>query len=185
MSDLFFIDQEKCKQDGICVTVCGPRLIEMGPDGFPRSTKEAAEYCINCGHCMSVCPHSALSLKTMSLDVSKPIDKTLIPTLDQLEQWVRMRRSVRVYKENPVPRDVLEKLILSARYAPTGGNLQPVMWQVKEKASDVQKIADFVIDHWRDMVDGRVEAKFPLDRLKRMIKFREEGYDPIFRGAPT
>jgi nitroreductase/NAD-dependent dihydropyrimidine dehydrogenase PreA subunit len=184
MPNLFSIDKEKCKQEGICVSACAPRVIEMGQDGFPKSTEEAAEFCINCGHCMSACPHEALSLKTMSLENCAAIDGALIATRDQLEQWIRMRRSIRVFKEDPVPREVLEKLILAARYAPTGGNLQPVVWQVFENAADVRKIAGLVIDHWQELVDDRAETAFPIERMERWIRFWKQGYDPVFRHAP-
>jgi len=182
--NLFSIDREKCKQDGICVSACATRVIEMGPDGFPRSTEDAAEFCINCGHCMSVCPQEALSLKAMNLESGAAIDGALIPARNQLEQWIRMRRSIRVFKEDPVPREMLEKLIQAARYAPTGGNLQPVMWQVFENTADVRKIAGLVIDHWQEMVDGPAETTFPIERMQRWIRFWQQGYDPVFRHAP-
>jgi len=186
MSDLFVIDKEKCKKDEICLAVCGPRVIEMGEDGFPESIEEAADFCINCGNCVAACPHGALSLKNMSLNLFTPIDKTKIPSRDQLEQWVRMRRSIRVFKNEPVPRNVLEQLILTARYAPTGGNLQPVHWLVIEKSSKVRHIAGLIIDNWREQIDNDnlPKLEFFRKRFARWVKFWEQGYDTIFRGAP-
>ena len=133
---------------------------------------------------MSACPHGALSLKAMNLESCAAIDGALIPARGQLEQWIRMRRSIRVFKEDPVPRKVLEELILAARYAPTGGNLQPVVWQVFENTVDVRKIAGLVIDHWQKMVDGPAEATFPIERIQRWLGFWKQGYDPVFRHAP-
>ena len=64
---LFTVDPKKCKRDGLCVAECPGLLIEIiGEDGFPTPIAEAEELCINCGHCVSVCPQGALSLKTMS-----------------------------------------------------------------------------------------------------------------------
>lgn len=184
MSSLFAVDEEKCEQDGICASACPTRVIEMGPDGFPQPTEAAAEFCINCGHCMSACPHEALSLKAMKLETCAAIDDALIPARGQLEQWIRMRRSIRVFKKDPVSREVLEKLILAARYAPTGGNLQPVEWQVFENTVDVRKIAGLVIDHWQEMVDGPAQATFPIARIQRWLEYWKQGYDPVFRHAP-
>jgi len=44
--------------------------------------------------------------------------------MDVLEA-IKARRSVRSYKEDPVPEDLVEKLLDAARWAPTGGNIQP------------------------------------------------------------
>ena len=87
MPNLFSIDKEKCKQDGICVSACAARVIEMGPDGFPQSTEEAADFCINCGHCMSACPHGALSLKAMNLESCAAIDGALAPAFGLGTCW--------------------------------------------------------------------------------------------------
>ncbi|MGQ9759466.1 MAG: DUF6092 family protein [Candidatus Methanomethylicaceae archaeon] len=38
---------------------------------------------------------------------------------------IKGRRSVRNYKEEPVPDEVVEKLLDAARWAPSGGNIQP------------------------------------------------------------
>ena len=63
---LFYIDAEKCNRDGICVEACGRRLIEMGEaDSVPTQIADAKELCINCGHCVAVCPSGALALHTM------------------------------------------------------------------------------------------------------------------------
>ncbi|GEM_PF-45221 len=44
--------------------------------------------------------------------------------MDVLEA-IKARRSVRSYKEKPVPDDLVEKMLDAARWAPTGGNIQP------------------------------------------------------------
>ncbi|MBC7113398.1 MAG: nitroreductase family protein [Candidatus Methanomethyliales bacterium] len=44
--------------------------------------------------------------------------------MDVLEA-IKARRSVRSYKEDPVPDDLIEKILDAGRWAPTGGNIQP------------------------------------------------------------
>jgi nitroreductase len=41
-------------------------------------------------------------------------------------ELILTRRSIRQFKPNPVSRDILEKLVNSARLAPSGANLQPL-----------------------------------------------------------
>ena len=47
---------------------------------------------------------------------------------------VRKRTSVRAFKPDPVPGDVVRRLIAEAAYAPSGGNLQP--WRVYALAGE-------------------------------------------------
>ena len=44
-----------------------------------------------------------------------------------LLEIIRSRRSIRSYESKEVPREVLERLVEAARWAPSGSNLQP--WQ--------------------------------------------------------
>jgi nitroreductase len=53
---------------------------------------------------------------------------------------VKTRRSIRRFSQSPVPVEVLEKIIDAARYAPSGGNVQP--WKIivvvdEEKVSEI------------------------------------------------
>jgi len=38
---------------------------------------------------------------------------------------IRRRRSIRNYKSDPIPKDVLDKLLEALRLAPSAGNRQP------------------------------------------------------------
>jgi nitroreductase len=46
-------------------------------------------------------------------------------TVMELFEALRTRRSVRVYEERPVPRELVEQVLDAARWAPSGANLQP------------------------------------------------------------
>lgn len=48
----------------------------------------------------------------------------------RLNAFLRMRRSVREFKPDPVPREVLEGVLDAARYAPTASNRQDLGWIV-------------------------------------------------------
>jgi nitroreductase len=48
-----------------------------------------------------------------------------IPTLDQFEALARNRRATRHFISDPVPPELIERLIDIARWAPSGYNLQP------------------------------------------------------------
>jgi nitroreductase len=55
---------------------------------------------------------------------------------------LKTRRSVRVYEEKPVPRDLIETIIDTARLAPTANNIQPWDFIVVTERETRKKIAD-------------------------------------------
>jgi nitroreductase len=97
-----------------------------------------------------------------------------------MESLVLARRSIRAYKDTPVPRDVLAKLVDVARYAPTGGNRQPVGWQIVYDRANVQRLAETTIDHFRHQFESSVNT----GQAGMIVSLWDKGIDVITRGAP-
>ncbi|HUW62291.1 MAG TPA: nitroreductase family protein [Candidatus Bathyarchaeia archaeon] len=169
---LIHIDESKCARDGICVRDCPMGLLEMAPGEPPREIPEAESTCLACGHCAAICPTGALSLR--GTDPATLPDGGL-PRLavEEVEQLLRTRRSVRIYKKEPVPRDVLRRVIEAARWAPTATNRQGVNWLVVEDAEKVHRLAAMVVDGLRT-----------IPYFTRAVQAWERGLDMILRGAP-
>ena len=65
--DPLTVDQKKCGRDGICIAACPMGIIEFkSKDAFPSMIDAGEELCINCGHCVTVCPHGAMNHAVMS-----------------------------------------------------------------------------------------------------------------------
>jgi len=181
---LFTIDREKCKHDFLCVADCPAKIIEVvDKDAPPQPIAGAEELCINCGHCVAVCPHAALSLKTMKPEDCPPARRDFLPGLEQVEHFFRYRRSTRNYKDEPVEREKLSRLIDIARYAPSGHNLQPVHWLVIQDSKEVRRLAGIVIDWMRWMMREQpvIAAQWHFERV---VEASELGLDRVLRGAP-
>jgi len=170
---LIEVEQEKCKRDGICATICPLELILQEGEGFPEPTGDADELCISCGHCVAVCPTGALSLSRMPVRDCLPMQDDLRVSAEAVEQFLKVRRSVRVFKEEPVAREVLERVIDSTRWAPSAINIQPVRWLVIERPVDVRTLAGLIAE-WM-----RKETLAP-----RYIAAWDRGKDVVLRGAP-
>ena len=178
------IDQEKCKRDGICVSECPARIIEIkNSEAHPSLIEGGEEFCIDCGHCVAVCPHGALSIGTMPSSQCQPINKERLPTSEQLDLLFRSRRSIRTYRDKSVDRDTLQRLIAFAQYAPTGHNLQSVEWLVIENKDSVKSYASLIID-WMGRLIENEPAIAQVMHLDRVVLAWESGVDRVLRGAP-
>lgn len=180
---LFTIDHEKCDKDGICALECPAHIIEMTDNG-PVPAAGAEEICIQCGHCVAVCPRAALSLNFLSPEDCMPLNKDLALDAAHTEHFLRSRRAVRRYRDKPVPRDLFEKATGIACCAPTGSNCQEVQWRVIDHKDDVRKIAAHVIEWMRHLVKTRPELALPLN-MQTLIQHWEQGSDRICRDAPS
>ena len=181
---LFSIDQEKCDRDGICVAVCPARIIQLNKtDPVPVPVESAEERCIICGHCVAVCPQGAFSHRDLSPEQCIPIiaDRELGP--EQAEQFLRSRRSTRSYKNQPVERSKLEKLIQVACCAPSAVNQQPWRWLVIEDSSELRRLIEFVIEWMRGIVKENPQEAEERGFL-RILDSWENGEERICRGAP-
>jgi len=181
---LFTVDRNECKRDGICVAECPMGVIEFKePGAFPSLVERGEELCIDCGHCVAVCPHGAFRLESMELKDCTPVRRDLLPTPDQVEHLLRSRRSVRSYKKKPVHRKILAKLVDLARYAPSAHNDQPLHWIIVRDANKLNYLKLMTVDWMRSIIKAspELEVSFTLEHL---VRSWERGEDPILRGAP-
>jgi nitroreductase len=68
--------------------------------------------------------------------------------MDMLE-CIEKRRSVSVYKDAPIPDEVLEKILDAGRWAPSGANSQPVELVVVKDRKDRERIRSLVLEVWQ------------------------------------
>lgn len=171
---LITIDHDKCKRDGICISECPFSLIrENKENGFPEIRVAAERMCIHCGHCLAVCPHQALTFDGAGPADCLPIDKDLTIDPAKIEQFLKSRRSIRTYKDKPVEHATLERLLDTARWAPSAKNSQSAHWLMVEDPAEVRRLAGMVVDWFRE------NNYFP-----GVVKAWKDGRDMVLRGAP-
>ncbi|MGB6063513.1 MAG: nitroreductase family protein [Desulfomonilaceae bacterium] len=181
---LFVVDEEKCQRDSFCIAECPVGLIEIKEGGaFPSPIPGAEGLCIDCGHCVAVCPAEALSHRSMRPEDCPPVQERLFLDPEHAEHFLRARRSIRDYKNKPVDRAILTRLIEIARFAPSGHNLQPVNWLVIEDGREVRRLGGLVIDWMRLMIGEHPELAEPM-HFDRVVEAWERGRDRVLRGAP-
>lgn len=57
---------------------------------------------------------------------------------------ISRRRTIRKFKQDPISRDILERLVDAARLAPSGSNLQPVKYSIVNDKDKVDRIFEQV-----------------------------------------
>ena len=181
---VFAVAPDKCNFCGMCAIECPAGIIVIkDPEGLPSLADGGEAMCMNCGHCVAVCPPGAIRLKTMKPEDCALVSTELLPAPEQVEHFLLSRRSVRVYREDPVPREMLAKLIDIARYAPSAHNSQPVQWLVIEDTKEVKRLTGLVVDWMRSLIKESpwLADLLPLDLI---VAAWESGVDVIMRDAP-
>lgn len=182
---LLQIDESKCNKDGICASVCPAGIIQLKDEsGIPEIMPEGEGVCLDCGHCVAVCPKGALSHTRVPLEECPSLEKDLVINAEQASQFLRSRRSIRVYKDREVEKENIQKLIEAARYAPTGSNSQMVQWLVVTDKKKMQKFSEMTVQWMRDVVAGKT-GQTALPYMSMLISAWDAGYDAVLRDAPV
>ena len=182
--NILTIDQQTCNQDGLCAAVCPAGLIDFAKGKYPEPIADAEELCIRCGHCVAVCPTASLSHREMDVSQCPPVRPDWLLSAEQCEQFLRNRRSIRTFKQKPVAREDLARLIEVARYAPSGHNSQGARWLVLGDRDELHRLAGIVADWMRFMLAKMPEFALSLHMDKELERW-QKGVDVILRNAPA
>jgi nitroreductase/NAD-dependent dihydropyrimidine dehydrogenase PreA subunit len=176
------INHETCNKCSICVEECPRRIIALPGGDFPQLLASADASCNACGHCVAVCPSGSLSHRDSPLEMSPKIEGSLKTTPEQVGQLLKSRRSARVFKNQPVPREIVTHLIETARYAPTGHNLQEVEWLVIDSKKELERIEELGADWLRWVIKNMPQA---ADGMEERLERQMVNYNTFLRGAPV
>jgi nitroreductase/NAD-dependent dihydropyrimidine dehydrogenase PreA subunit len=179
---LFAIDRSLCKRDGLCVAVCPASLVREGEDGYPVVLAGKEQHCIRCGHCAAVCPSGAFTHHLLPPESFEKIPKA--PPSEALSAWMKARRSMRRYKDKPVPAELIARVLDVARYAPSGHNTQCVSWTVVGDRAGVEAVNALVMQWSRLEVDKKSDLAKKLN-LAGALRAYSRGRDVVCRGAPV
>lgn len=182
---VIIVDRGKCKKDKLCILECPMKIIAMNKNnGFPETIENAETLCLDCGHCVAICPHDALSLTTMKSNECESITHEWNPGINVIENYFKSRRSIRQFKEHPVEKEKLVKLLEIASYAPTGHNSRTVEYIVYTHKEEIKKIVQHVIDWMNEMIIKSQDIAGAM-HFDMITKAWEEGVDVITHNAPV
>src|SRR3989304_3527361 len=94
---------------------------------------------------------------------------------------VKTRRTIRRFKPDPVPDELVDKIIEAARWAPSGYNMQPWEFVILRDRQIIDKLMRCIDDYWK--LSGQAETY----RESWMRQVSRPWVDPKadFRHAPV
>jgi len=117
-TQLHVVDEETCLGDGICAEVCPENALELVNEKA-ATVEDRADACICCGQCVAVCPTESLGMPNLEMESFRGLEKQSFE-FGEFFEFLRSRRSVRVFKDRPVEREVIDKILQAASTAPMG-----------------------------------------------------------------
>jgi nitroreductase len=125
-----------------------------------------------------------------------------MPTTDQVLELLKSRRSIRAFRDKPVAKATIERIIDGARFAPSGHNSQSTEYLVVQDSTVLNQISAIAIEYLKfeigrfgnplfrtlALLAVREKAESGLHEIpgfKQMVQMFDSGADPILNGAPV
>lgn len=158
------IDDENCNGCGRCIETCPIQLLMLNSESKCRSNgRYDAFRCITCQNCMAVCNTRAIKIEGAyrvqtgfwknvhlfenGMTFPDPLGAGPLTDIDQAtetltetEKVIYGRRSIRLYKKKQVPKQLINRIIEAARFAPSAGNNQPWKFIVIQNSKLIDEI---------------------------------------------
>lgn len=189
------VNDVTCIRCGRCVKVCPSQIFAQEKPGG-EVTLHKPENCIVCGHCVAACPTGSVLHAEFPAERVHAVDYAAMPTPEQVELLMAVRRSNRALTKQPVPQEALDRIVAAADRAPTASNARQLAYTVVTDPATLRGIAEYTLG-----VFGKLEKRLlhPLVRpwlsrvvpgvyryvpvFKRLRREYAEGRDRVLRGA--
>ena len=178
---LFELDDAKCVKCALCVRDCAFRALKIGEDGRPVLPDEAK--CMKCQHCFAICPKGAITFDGRSPGDSVPAAGLPLPKGEEVENWLRVRRSCRQFRDADVDRRLVERILKCLGNTPTGCNARGLTFTCYPTRESMKAFKTRFIHAIERHRDG--PRLLPRSIAIPAIKMRRGGEDIFFRGAPA
>ncbi|MDR3961636.1 MAG: nitroreductase family protein [Eggerthellaceae bacterium] len=174
------INEDLCTGCGACVSDCISGVLSI-----TQGKAHVCDECLQCGHCIAICPQAAPSISVYSDELIEYHSETFdIPTQNMLNT-IKFRRSVRQFKEQLLSYDDLHLLIDAAAHTPTAKNAQACRFVFIQDS-----LEDFKRTIWSNLRSAFEEQRvlpIPRESVQNFLNLREGEHpqDYLFRNAPA
>lgn len=177
----FSINAETCTRCRLCVRDCPAQIISQEGSAVPRIAPDQESLCYQCQHCLAICPTAALSILGRNPENSLPLTAKNLPTLDQVNRFVRGRRSIRQYRDENVDPVLIQSLLSALANAPTGVNRRELTFTVIDDKAVMQGIR---VKLYKALAAVSGTGRVPEYLDHATSAYFDKGIDRVCRGAP-
>ena len=175
------IDKNICTKCGKCIKDCVVEILKPNQDGTPYIEPQLSNYCINCQHCLAICPVGAITCNGVTPQSCNPIGK--VPNFEEMLNLLSQRRTIRFFKDENLSKETIDKLKRSLAWSATGCNRRTLVFKIIENKEEMNFFKESLISLVKILNNlGFFSLFFP--RYKRFVAQMLEGKDVVFRGAP-
>lgn len=189
------IDQKACTRCNECLIECPPGAVVYCKD--TDSYHIDPQICIRCSHCAAVCPDDAVRCDAGGFSDWK--DPGIDPSL--MKDFLCGKRSVRRYRREPIPEEVIRGILEVGSLTSTASNRQD--WSaVVLSGTGVREIASEMVSLYRRLirlarnplvqallrftyVRNQINNKRRIKRYEEKLSEFEKGADPLLFHAPV
>lgn len=193
------IDPEKCTDCGLCALECASGSIQLR-DG--KAAVVMPQWCNLCSHCLAVCPAGAVIHSGLLPSGSRPVKRDKLDP-ECCREIVMTRRSVRHFRDEPLPRAEIEEVLDLAAYSPTASNTMDVGYVVVTDRELIRRVGRDIfatgtrLKNFIESPLGRLlkTALARTETVSRLMRYTdrfsyyrewiEAGRDPITHNAPA
>lgn len=144
------IQKDLCIGCGACAKDCPGHAIKI-----EEGKAEIKRDCIHCGHCVAICPVNAVAIPEYDMEEVEEYDPdTFTISPENFLHAVKFRRSIRDFKEQPIEKEKLKRILDAGRYTATAKNLQECRFIVLQ-----DELKEFKELMWKEMPNILAELK--------------------------
>jgi len=162
------INLDLCNKCKFCIEVCPCNIIGLNDKDEISFIKDRESICLHCGQCMAICSTKAISVNGLSYEdnfVELPVNNV---NYSVFADFLANRRSIRNFKDKPIPKEVILKIIKSIEYAPYGAEPEKINITVINNRKTIETALPYIsvfLDDIVKWVDNPI-ASFMIKRKK-------------------
>ncbi|MBN1501447.1 MAG: nitroreductase family protein, partial [Spirochaetes bacterium] len=130
---------KKCIKCRICEKECPSMAINIDSYSVARN-------CISCGHCVAVCPKQAVMYNNTPV---KKLKANTVSSKDLINLY-KHNRSVRFFRDRPVPEKIIKELMDAVKYYASASNRRKTSITVITDRAKIKQLNDIVSS---DLID--------------------------------